>query len=76
MSKWVGFKTSWIAAILGVIAISAGTPAWASLVADGVTYTLFESTLSPTVNQFTLDITGINGATDTESGCLSLSVSS
>ena len=68
MSKWVGFKTSWIATILGVIAISAGTPAWASLVADGVTYTLFEFTLSPTVDQFTLDITGINGATDTESG--------
>jgi len=68
MSKWVGFKTSWIATILGVVAISAGTPAWASLVADGVTYTLFESTLSPTVDRFTLDITGINGATDTEGG--------
>ena len=38
------------------------------MIADGLTYTLFESTLSPTVDQFTLDITGINGPTDTEGG--------
>jgi len=68
MSKWTGFTFSWATAILGVIAISASAPASASLVADGLTYTLFESSLSPTVAQFTLDITGINGGTDTEGG--------
>jgi hypothetical protein len=66
----MGFKSSWIATILGAIAISAGTPALASMVvvADGITYTLFESVLSPTEDQFTLDITGINGPADTEGG--------
>jgi hypothetical protein len=64
----MSFKSSWIATILGAVAISAGAPSWASLVADGVTYTLFESTLSPTEDQFTLDITGINGPSDTEGG--------
>jgi hypothetical protein len=67
MSKWMGFK-SWIALSLGGIAICAGTPAQASLVANGITYTLFETILSPTEDQFTLDITGINGPTDTEGG--------
>ena len=64
----MGFKSSWVAAILGAIAISAGTPARASLVADGITYTLYESVISPTEDQFTLDITGINGPSDTERG--------
>ncbi len=68
MSKWMGFKSSWIAAILGAVAISAGTPARASLVADGITYTLFESTISSTEDQFTLDIIGINAPADTEGG--------
>lgn len=68
MNKWMGFKSPWIAAILGAIAISAGTPARASLVADGLTYTLFESILSPTEDQFTLEISGINGSSDTEGG--------
>jgi hypothetical protein len=64
----MGFKSSWIATILGVIAISAGSPGRASVVADGITYTLLESTLSPTEDQFTLEITGINGPKDTEGG--------
>ena len=64
----MGFKSSRFATILGAVAISASAPSWASLVADGVTYTLFESTLSPTEDQFTLEITGINGPTDTEGG--------
>jgi hypothetical protein len=50
----------------GVIAISACSPSWASLIADGVTYTLLETVLSPTEDQFTLEITGINGPSDTE----------
>ena len=55
-----------IAAIAGVIALAACAPSWGSLVADGLTYTLLESALSPTEDQFTLEITGINGPTDTE----------
>ena len=62
----ISSRSSTIATVLGTIALSAGAPASASLVADGVTYTLFESTLSPTEDQFTLDISGINGTSDTE----------
>jgi len=54
------------AAIAGVIAIAACAPSWGSLIADGVTYTLLETALSPTEDQFTLEITGINGPADTE----------
>jgi hypothetical protein len=68
MTRWMSWKSAWIAMISGAIALSAGAPSWASLIADGVTYTLFESTLSPTQDQFTLDITGINGPADTEGG--------
>jgi hypothetical protein len=61
------FEPSWIAKTAGAIAIFASAPTWASLVADGITYTLFESTTSnPDVDQFTLKIAGINGPTDTE----------
>lgn len=66
MTKSMGFKSSWIAVSLGAIAICAGAPAQASLVADGVTYTLFETVLSPTEDEFSLQITGINGSGDTE----------
>ena len=62
----MSFKPWWIVTILGPIALCAGAPARASLIADGVTYTLLESTLSPTEDQFTLEITGINGPNDTE----------
>lgn len=69
VNRRMGFKASWIAAaLLGAIATSAGAPARASLIADGVTYTLYESVISPTEDQFTLDITGINGPSDTEGG--------
>jgi hypothetical protein len=64
----MGFKHSRIAVGLSAIAICAATPARASLVADGITYTLFETILSPTEDQFTLQITGINGPSDTEGG--------
>jgi hypothetical protein len=66
MVKWMSCNSSWLAAISGALAIFAGAPASASLIADGVTYTLFETSLSPTQDQFTLEITGINGPTDTE----------
>lgn len=68
MSKSMSFKSSWISVCLGAIAICAGTPAQASLVADGITYTLFETILSPTEDQFTLEISGINGPSDMEGG--------
>lgn len=55
------------AAALG--AFAAAPPAHASLVADGVTYTLFETTTgNPLVDDFDLSITGINGPSDTEGG--------
>jgi hypothetical protein len=66
MSKWIGSKSACVAAVLGAMALSGGSPARAALVADGITYTLYESVISPTQDQFTLDITGINGASDTE----------
>lgn len=66
MVRWMSCNSSWLAAISGVLAIFAGAPASASLIADGVTYTLFETSLSPTEDQFTLEISGINGPTDTE----------
>ncbi len=53
-------------ALLGM-AIAAA-PAQAQLVADGVTYTLTETLATPTTDMFSLSITGINGATDTEQG--------
>jgi len=68
MSKSMGFNSLRIAASLGAIAICAGIPAQASVVADGLTYTLFETILSPTEDQFTLEIDGINGPSDTEGG--------
>jgi hypothetical protein len=41
----------------------------ASLIADGITYTLTESTTSnPLVDDFELQITGINGTSDSEKG--------
>jgi hypothetical protein len=67
MRKWTSSRSLWAASVLGAIAISAGTQARASLVADGLTYTLFESTTSDSnVDQFTLDITGINAPLDLE----------
>src|SRR5262249_2746317 len=70
MRKCVRFRLLRAATTMGVIAIVfAGAPAQASpLVADGITYNLFESTLTPTEHQFTLDITGINAAADAERG--------
>lgn len=65
-------KPSLIASIvLATAAISVAAPASASLIADGLTYTLLESTVSGTnglEDQFTLEISGINGPGDTEGG--------
>jgi hypothetical protein len=58
---------------VGVAAISMASlsalPAHASLIVEGVTYTLTMTTSAdPLTNLFTLDITGINGASDTRDG--------
>jgi hypothetical protein len=53
-------------ALLGM-AIAAA-PAQAQLVADGVIYTLTETSTAPTTDTFSLSITDINGPTDTEQG--------
>lgn len=62
------FRPLSIATALGAVALSAGAPSWASSLTDqGITYTLFESTVAGTSgleDQFTLEITGINGSTD------------
>ena len=51
------------------LAFIATTPAHADLVADGITYSLTETTTgSSLTDQFTLSISGINGASDTEKG--------
>ena len=62
----MSFKYSSIATILGAVALSAGAPSWASLVDQGITYTLSETVISPTMSDFTLGITGINGPADKE----------
>jgi hypothetical protein len=55
-----------VTALGGVVV---ATPAHASLIADGVTYTLTESTTGdPLTDRFVLDISGVNGASDTEGG--------
>jgi hypothetical protein len=43
-------------------------PARAQLIDFGITYTLTETVVSPTMDDFTLAITGINGPADTEMG--------
>ena len=62
-SRFLGF------AAMSVAACIASMPAKASLVADGVTYSLTETTTAnPSTDQFTLGISGINGSSDTEKG--------
>ena len=54
---------------LAVAAFIAATPVQAStLIADGITYSLTATAVNETTNEFTLLITGINGAADTEMG--------
>jgi PEP-CTERM motif len=56
-------------AAVAITAALAAAPAQASLIADGITYTLTESTTgNPLTNQFVLGISGINGVSDTEGG--------
>jgi hypothetical protein len=65
MRTWYQFGFAAVA----ITAALAATPAQASLIADGITYTLTESTTgNPLTDQFVLGISGINGAADTEGG--------
>lgn len=62
-------KASLLLAAVCAVALAVPTPAKASLIADGITYTLTESTTLDTLtNHFVLSISGINSATDTEGG--------
>jgi hypothetical protein len=63
------FKWMYLAGTAGAVcSLVAAAPAQAQLVADGITYTLTETVVSPTMDDFTLGITGINGTADTEMG--------
>jgi hypothetical protein len=63
------FKWMYLAGAAGAVCSSvAAAPAQAQLVADGITYTLTETVVSPTMDDFTLGIKGINGTSDTEGG--------
>lgn len=59
-----------LSAVIGAAALALAAPAAnASLMDDGITYTLFETaTANPLVDNFELQISGINGPTDTEGG--------
>jgi hypothetical protein len=65
-ARFLGF------AAMSVAACIASMPAKASLVVEGITYTLTETStvtsVSGTTDNFTLDITGINTASDTIGG--------
>jgi hypothetical protein len=65
---YYGLKKLVLPAAVAAAAAFIAPGAHAQLVADGITYTLTESFISATQEQFTLNITGINGATDTEGG--------
>lgn len=54
--------------VVAFVAVIGATSADAGLVADGVTYNLFETPLTPTTAEFDLNITGINGTSDMEGG--------
>src|SRR3954454_17628693 len=58
------------AALVGgaVGVLAAAKPASASLIDHGITYTLAESVVNATTDQFTLTIIGINDVADTEKG--------
>lgn len=63
-------KRSYMAVALAILGLGlVSTSAQATLVADGITYNLIESTTgNPLTDQFMLNISGINGASDTEKG--------
>jgi len=61
-------KWMYLAGTAAAVCSVASAPAQAQLTADGVTYTLTETVVTSTMDDFTLAITGINGPLDTEMG--------
>lgn len=69
VGKFASLRSIWTMALVVAIGAWTDTPARAGmLTADGITYSLDETPLTSTQAQFTLDITGINAASDTEGG--------
>lgn len=72
METWIRrpLAVATLAITSALCASFAATPARATLVDEGVSYTLSQTQLStsPDEYQFTLDITGINGPSDTRGG--------
>lgn len=72
MQRFVACMRLGAAALCAAAVFGFASTARADLIADGVTYSLTDTTISSTSKsstaQFTLTITGINGATDTEGG--------
>jgi hypothetical protein len=63
------FRSKLLAFALSVAACIAATPAQSSLIAFGITYTLYyHATPDPNTDSFELLISGINGPSDTELG--------
>ena len=61
-------KLHYISAIVAALCLFS-TGAHATLVDEGITYNLYESTTgNPLTDQFTLNISGINGPSDTQGG--------
>lgn len=61
-------KWTYVAGAAVALTLVAAAPARAQLVNNGITYTLTESVVNPTTDDFTLGITGINGTADSEGG--------
>lgn len=61
-------KWTYVAGVAVAVTLVAAAPARAQLVNNGITYTLTESVVNPTTDDFTLGITGINGTADSEGG--------
>lgn len=69
VKKTLGLRSFAVLSSFAVgLAISGGTANATALVADGVTYDLTAPSLSGSTEEFTLVISGINGAGDTEGG--------
>ena len=74
MARGFRFKAAMLSVFVGAAGLFAtaqtaqATPQSMALVADGLTYTLSETVISPLEDQFTLNIAGINGSSDKEGG--------
>lgn len=60
--------SAFAAASIAALGMSVAPAQASTLTADGITYSLTDSVVNSTTDQFTLTITGINGSSDTEGG--------